>query len=231
LSFVEAFALTGGCRVAHKHRSDVASAQAIALEPGLCNRSAASMNKFLKKLFTAPFVLLAAIVVLLEDWLWDDLLRLAAALGRLPVLRQLERLIVALPPYGALALFAAPSLLLVPVKLAALWLLAHGQPSLGVMTAVTAKIAGTALVARIFMLTKPKLLCIEWFAFLHARFVGFKEKIYAAIKATRVYQVVHAQKLRLKAAVKEWLKKRGRSFWRQRWEAAMRLSRRWRQTE
>ncbi len=182
------------------------------------------MKNLLKNLLTAPFILLAALIVLLEDWLWDDLLRLALWLGRLPVLRQSEALIVALPPYGALALFAAPSLLLVPVKLAALWFIAHGHASLGVLTAVAAKLAGTALVARIYALTETKLLRIAWFAALHARFVLFKARVYAAIKATRVYQLVHQQKLRLKT----WLRTRGRSFLRQRWEAAVRLSRRWR---
>lgn len=185
------------------------------------------MKTTLKKLLAAPFVLVAALIVLLEDWLWDDLLRLAAWLGRLPVLRQIEALIVGLPPYGALAMFAAPSLLLVPVKLVALWFLAHGHAWLGILMAVAAKIVGTALVARIYTLTETKLLTIGWFAALHERFVLFKAKVYTALKATHIYQIVHQQKLR----VKTWLRTQGRSFLRQRWEAAIRLSRRWRRIE
>ncbi|MBI1764333.1 MAG: hypothetical protein HYR56_23145 [Acidobacteria bacterium] len=182
------------------------------------------MKTKLKKLLAAPFLLLAALIVLLEDWLWDDLLLLAVWLGRLPVLRQLEALIAALPPYGALTVFAAPSLLLVPVKLIGLWFLAHGHAGMGVLTALAAKIIGTALVARIYALTEKKLLQIAWFARWHERFVLFKARVYAVIKASQVYQVVHQQKLRLKT----WLRTRGRSFLRQRWEAAVRLSRRWR---
>lgn len=189
------------------------------------------MKAKLKKLLAAPFIFLAAIVVLLEDWLWDDLLRLAAAIGRLPVFRQIEALIVALPPYGALAMFATPSLLLIPVKIAALWFIAHGQPTLGFLTAAAAKIAGTALVARIFTLTKPKLLTIRWFAYLHERFVTFKARVYAFIKATKFYQAIHLQSVRLKTRVKEFLRQRGRAFWRKRWEAARRLMRRWRQSQ
>lgn len=181
------------------------------------------MKLRLKKLLAAPFVLVAALIVLLEDWLWDDLLRLATALGRLPVLRQVEALIAALPPYGALACFAAPSLLLVPVKLIALWLMAHGQATLGLLTVLGAKALGTALVARIYALTEAKLLCIAWFATLHARFVAFKTRVYTVIKASSVYQTVHQQKLRLKT----WLHTRGRSLLRQRWGAAVRLSRKW----
>lgn len=180
------------------------------------------MKSFFKKLLAAPFVFLAALIVLLEDWLWDDLLRLAIRLGRWPVLRQIEVGISVLPPYGALAVFAAPSLLLAPVKLIGLWFLAHGHTWLGVLTAMVAKLIGTALVARIYTLTETKLLTIAWFARLHARFVRFKGRVYAALKATRSYQVIQQQKLRLKT----WPRTRGRSFLRQRWEAAVRFSRR-----
>src|SRR5436853_5134769 len=96
----------------------------------------------LKRLLAAPFVVLAAIIILLEDWLWDDLARLAAAIGRLPVFHQIEILITKLPPYGALLLFGAPSLLLVPVKLLALYFISHGRPTLGLLTVITAKFAG-----------------------------------------------------------------------------------------
>lgn len=183
------------------------------------------MKKLLKKILAAPFVLIAAVFVLLEDWLWDDLQRLAAAIGRLPIFRQLEALIVGLPPYGALAMFATPSLLLFPVKLAALWFIAHGQPVFGFLIAAAAKIAGTALIARIYQLTETKLLLIGWFAWLHTRFVAFKARVYATIKATRIYQRAHHQA----ALIREWFrrfKQARKSFWRRRWDAAIKFSRR-----
>lgn len=188
------------------------------------------MKPWLKKLLAAPFVLIAAIIVLLEDWLWDDLQRLAAAIGRLPIFRQMESLIVGLPPYGALAMFAAPSLLLFPVKLAALWFIAHGQPTFGFLVAAAAKVAGTALIARIYKLTEAKLLLIGWFAWLRERFLAFKTRVYSAIKATRAYQHVHRQAQILKERFRRLMQNR-RGFWRRRWEAAVKLSRRWRQSE
>jgi hypothetical protein len=177
--------------------------------------------RFFRKLLAAPFVALATVIILLEDWLWDDLQRLAAAIGRLPIFKQLESLIVGLPSYACLLTFAAPSLLLIPVKLAALYFIAHNQATLGLLTAVGAKIAGTALVARIYKLTENKLLQIGWFAALHTRFVAFKTKIYSVIKATRIYQRAHAYKLR----VKEYLRRRKQSFLQRRWVAALKLSR------
>lgn len=178
-----------------------------------------------KKFLAAPFVLIAAIIVILEDWLWDDLQRLAAAFGRLPVLRQLESLIASLPPYGALAMFGAPSLLLIPVKLAALWLISHGQATVGFLVVVIAKVVGTALVARIYTLTEPKLLLIGWFVWLHTRFVAFKSRVYNTIKASRIYQRVHRQSQMLKERFRQLMKSR-KGVWKRRWDAAVKLSRR-----
>jgi hypothetical protein len=193
-------------------------------------RSKDEMKPLLKRLLAAPFVFIAAIVVLFEEWLWDDLQRIAAAIGNLPLLRQIESLIAGLPPYAALAMFGAPSLLLIPVKLAALYFIAHGQPALGLMTAIGAKIAGTALVARIYVLTQPSLLRINWFAFLQSRFLAFKTRVHDAIKSTGLYQAAHRLRLRMRTALAEFSRKR-RTLWRSRWEAAIKLSRRWRHSK
>jgi hypothetical protein len=183
-----------------------------------------STTKRPKRLIAAPFVLLAAVIILLEDWLWDDLARLAAAIGRLPIFRQIEALIVKLPPYAALALFAVPSALLVPVKLIALYFIAHGHAMVGLLTVAAAKIAGTALVARLFTLTRPKLLRIAWVAWLYERFIAFKTRMYAAIKATAAYRAAHQIHLRVRRALKVWIGKR-KGFLRRRWNAALKLSR------
>lgn len=186
--------------------------------------------RFLKKLLAAPFVLIAAIIILLEDWLWDDLARIAAAIGRLPVFHQIESFIVWLPPYPSLLLFGIPSLMLFPVKFASLYLIAHGKPVFGFLIAASAKIIGTALVARIFNLTKPKLLQIGWFAYVYEKFTAFKKRIYDAIKSTNIYKVVHERHLRLKEALKVWKQNR-KSVWRKRWDAAIRFSRKSKQSE
>lgn len=184
-----------------------------------------STKRLLKKIITAPFVFLAAVIILLEDWLWDDLARIAAAIGRLPIFRQIESLIIGLPPYAALILFGAPSLLLIPVKLIALYFISHGHSLMGLLSLILAKVAGTALVARLFILTRPRLLQINWFARLYEWFVAFKARIYGAIKATAVYQYAHRQSLRIRAFLKVWIGKR-KSFWRKRWDAVMKVSRR-----
>jgi hypothetical protein len=177
-----------------------------------------------KKLLAAPFVFFAAIVVLFEDWLWDDLARMAGAISRLPIFRPVEALIINLPPYASLAVFAAPSLLLIPVKLTAFWLIGHGQAMLGLATVIAAKVVGTAMIARIYNLTEPKLLRIGWFARLHTRYVAFKARVYSAIKSSKLYQQAHRQYLQWREAVRQWRQNR-RSVWQRRWSAAIRLLR------
>ena len=186
--------------------------------------------RLLKKLLAAPLVLVAAVIILIEDWLWDDLARLAAAIGRLPVFRAVEAVVAGLPPYAALACFAIPTILLLPVKLAAVYLISHGRPTLGLLTVIAAKVGGTALVARIFTLARANLMRIQWFAWLYERFIAFKARIYGAIKATSIYRSVHIKYLHMRQVMRQWMSNR-RGFLRRRWNAARRLSRRRKQPE
>jgi hypothetical protein len=194
------------------------------------DRNKDSPLRLLKKVLAAPLVLVAAVIILIEDWLWDDLARLAAAIGRLPVFSAVEAFIAGLPPYAALAFFAFPTVLLLPVKLAAVYLISHGRPTLGLLTVIVAKVAGTALVARIFTLTRPSLMRIAWFAWLYERFIAFKARIYGAIKATSIYKSAHTRYLRTRQVLKMWMSKR-KGFLRRRWSAALKLSRRRKQPE
>lgn len=119
-----------------------------------------------------------AAVLAYEELQWR-LSAVFALLGRLPLLHQMENGLRRLPPYGALACFALPSLLLFPLKLLALYWLAGGHPVLGVSTILAAKVAGTALVARIFQLTRPALLTIAWVAWIYTRVLALREAAYA----------------------------------------------------
>ncbi|MEY2654855.1 MAG: hypothetical protein RLZZ524_1883, partial [Pseudomonadota bacterium] len=121
--------------------------------------------------------LLLALVILFEEWGWAPLQRAMAWIGALPVLRQVERWIAGLPPYGALALFVAPSAALLPIKLLALWLIGQGHAGLGLGVIIAAKLAGTAILARLFALTQPALMRLAWFARLYTRWVAFKDTL------------------------------------------------------
>jgi hypothetical protein len=130
------------------------------------------------------FGVLIALVVLFEEWGWEPLQRLMARIARLPVLRHLEALIARLPSWAALAVLALPSLLLIPAKLAALWLIASGEKTLGVALIIVAKVIGTAIVARLFALTRPALMRMPWFAALYGRWVAWKEALISSVRAS-----------------------------------------------
>ena len=100
----------------------------------------------------APLKWLLALLILFEEWGWEPLQHLLARIGQWPGLRWIEGAIRRLPPYGALLLFVVPALMLLPVKLAALWLIGQGHAVLGLAIILAAKLAGTAVVARLFTL-------------------------------------------------------------------------------
>lgn len=154
---------------------------------------------------------IAALVFLFEEWGWRPL---AAALKRLSkylMWARLEAWIVGLPAYGALALFAAPAVCLFPLKLFALYLFATGHPWLGVALIAGAKIVGTAVVARIFLLTQPKLMGIGWFAALYNTVMPWKERMFEQIRQSAAWRYgriarvgVKREASRLWTALKPW---------------------------
>jgi hypothetical protein len=147
---------------------------------------------------------LLALLILFEEWGWEPLKRVMAWIARWPPLGWLERRIASLPPYLALVVFFAPTLLLIPVKLAALWLIGRGQALLGVVTIVAAKLAGTALVAWLFHLTHPALMRLAWFAAFYARWTMWKGELLARVRASPVWRASRALKQRLRQRVARW---------------------------
>jgi hypothetical protein len=154
----------------------------------------------LRRALKALFHWAIALLILFEEWGWVPLANALARLGRLPVFRSIERLIAALPPYAALAVFFAPSLALIPVKLFAVWLIAQGQAFLGVTVIVAAKIAGTAVVARLFMLTKPALMKLPWFARLYARWTAWKDALIERVRASAAWRAIRRAKAEVRLA-------------------------------
>ena len=99
--------------------------------------------------------LVLALLILFEEWGWEPLRRAFALLGRLPQVARLEARLRRLPPRWALLVLVLPSLLILPIKLLAVWLVAMGRVSLGVLLVIAAKLVGTALLAWLFGLIQP----------------------------------------------------------------------------
>jgi hypothetical protein len=146
------------------------------------------------------FGVLVALIVLFEEWGWEPLQRLMARITQMPGLRQLEALIARAPPWGALIVLLLPSLLLVPTKIGALWLIAQGQPTLGLVVIVVAKVVGTAVVARLFALTRPALMALPWFAVIYTRWVAWKEGVIARLRTSWAWRAGRV----FKRAARRW---------------------------
>jgi hypothetical protein len=125
---------------------------------------------------------LAALILLFEEWGWKPLSNLIAKLARFPLWAALERWIAGLPPYGALVTLAVPSAILIPAKFLGVFLLVTGHFVTAVGLIIAAKLASTALIARIFLLTKPQLLQIAWFRSFYDAFVPWQEALFAHIR-------------------------------------------------
>jgi hypothetical protein len=149
---------------------------------------------------------LAAVVLLIEEWGWRPLSRWLARWSHWPPLARLEARIRTLSPHAALAFFLVPVLTLFPVKLLALWLIHQGQTVLGVTVIVLAKLVGTALAGRLFVLTEPQLRHFAWFNTGLNWWHATKAKLRAALEKLSVWRA--ARRLRKDIAV--WLSRRFR---------------------
>ena len=165
--------------------------------------------------------ILAALIVLFEEWGWKPLSQALAWLARFAPIAALERWIAGLPPYGALVVFALPATFLLPLKFIAMWLLANGKWWTATALFAGAKVASTAVIARIFILTKPALMQIGWFARAYDWFVPWKDALFAQIRASWIWRYGRMVKTRVRLEVKQaWMRLRPLvAAWWQAWAA------------
>ena len=137
-------------------------------------------------------LVLAAIVIFVEEWGWRPLTAGAAWLARLLHLQRLEARISASPRWLALLLFLAPAVLLFPLKLLALWLIGEGNAGTGVFIIVAAKVLGTAFVGRLFILVEPQLMTFSWFARALNWWRETKSRIVDAVRRSAPWRTAQA---------------------------------------
>jgi len=144
----------------------------------------------------ATFIL--ALLLVFEEWGWQPLIRLFGLLARWRPIAMLEAGLARLPPYGALVAFAIPAAVLLPFKFLALYLLAHEQPVLACLVFLAAKVVGTGVVGRIYLITQPQLMRIGWFAWAYGVFMPWKEAMLAYIRSSPVWRWGRLVKARLR---------------------------------
>ena len=145
----------------------------------------------------ALLLTLAALWFFLEEFGWHPL---AAWIGRLahwPPWARLEQRIARLPPRSALLLFLLPAALLLPVKLLAVQLMHGGRPLAGLAVIVAAKLAGTAVGGRLFVLMRPQLMTLRRFARAMAWWRQTRRRVRRALEASAAWCA-------MRAAVTRW---------------------------
>jgi hypothetical protein len=160
----------------------------------------------LKRILTAPFVLLLGAWLAFLEWLWTPLNTFIRRLTRWRFFRTIERGVGKLPPYAALALFLVPMIMLLPIKLLGLFLLANGKRLLGLAVFVVGKIIGTGLAAWIYNLTEPALSRLAWFVTLRAWFMRVKGALYERIRSNAIYRYSRRKLHTLRGHVSSWFR-------------------------
>jgi hypothetical protein len=155
----------------------------------------------LKPPLIAALQILAALVVLFEEWGWKPLSEALAWLARFRIVARLEAMIMRLPPYAAVVVFALPTAILLPLKLVAVWLLANEQFVAATVLFIVAKIASTALVARLFILMRPALMQVAWFARAYNWFIPWKDRLFAQIRASWAWRYGRMVKTRVRLEI------------------------------
>ncbi|MGA7071173.1 hypothetical protein [Bradyrhizobium sp.] len=93
------------------------------------------------------------------------------------LLPRLRRFMEGLGPYQSLVILAVPTSLVEPLKLVALAVAGEGHWITGTIMIVAAYATSLLLVERLFVIVKPKLLTLRWFARLWELFVILRSKV------------------------------------------------------
>ncbi|MGC2457377.1 MAG: hypothetical protein WA435_05240 [Gallionellaceae bacterium] len=142
----------------------------------------------LKHLLLAPFVWLAAAIFLVEETIWDWTAALMARLGAVRAIHAIERHIASLRPRWAFFAFLLPSVTIIPAKVFGFLAISSGHWLLGSVIFLIAKVVGVALFSRIFNLTRPALIQLDWFAHFYAWVMHYRNRIHDYLDHWQTYQ-------------------------------------------
>lgn len=148
--------------------------------------------------FFYPLIFILALLLIFEEWLWGKLLLLTSQMGQWPIIRQTEAKLRQLPKYAALSAIAIPWLLLLPVKFVAVKLVTHHHQFLGLLVLLSAKVIGTAIVARVFSLTRDEALKIIWFKKLYDLILALLHWARNWLQNSTSYKFAHSQIQKIK---------------------------------
>jgi hypothetical protein len=170
----------------------------------LCGKTGVRYAVGMKRIVKSWVLALLAVLLVVEEWLWDTLTLAGRALSRRLHLERLEAWLMQAPRHMALLAFLMPLLLVTPLNIAALWMIAKGMVLRGILLQIFMKLVGTLLIARVFALTRVQLLTYRWFAWLYNTITRWLRWAHARLAATRVYRLAKAAKAQLREGWQRW---------------------------
>ncbi len=168
------------------------------------------MKLHLKRALELAFIPVAAAIVFVEDVLLHYLGVAMAALAKWPPVARLEARLARLPAWAALLAFVAPSTLVLPVKLAAVWFALQGRFGLATASIVVGKMLATALLARLYRVLRPTLVTMPWFLASETWLFAWRDRLYAFVRALPAWQAAKALTRRARVWLAELVSAGGR---------------------
>lgn len=159
------------------------------------------MKDHLNRALEILLVPIAAAIVFFEEVLLRYLGLAMVVLARWEPVARVELWLTRLPPWAALAAFVAPSALVFPIKLGAVWLLLQGKFFWAGVAIGSGKIVATALVARLYKVLRPTLVRLPWYLGAETSVFAFRDRIYAFVRALSAWEAA----ARLVRRAKAWL--------------------------
>lgn len=159
------------------------------------------VRRSLRAALKPPLLFAAFLLLLWEETVWRWAKALGALVARIPVMAALERVVARLDARLVFLLFLIPMALLLPLKFVALWLIATGQPLLGLAAVVIAKMVGTAVSARLYVIAEPRLMEVPAFAWLHGHVTGWLKAAHDCLDASPTWQAARRRMAAAKGQV------------------------------
>jgi hypothetical protein len=135
---------------------------------------------------------IAAATLLFEEWFWVRSTRAIARFALATHLSAIESWVRRRTHWQALGLFVLPVVVLYPFKVLALIALARGDIALGGLAFVSAKLAATALFARLYQLTEPAILHFRWVRRGRMYVLKFRAFVHGWLQAQPAYRLARA---------------------------------------
>jgi len=159
-----------------------------------------------RRWLTRPLLFAAAVLLVIEEWLWNSTAEFLRELARLPPVRRAGDWIRRRTPHQALALFILPLLALLPLKGVIVVAFAHGRIFLGILVLVLEKLIFSAIFAALYQLTGPAVTQIGWVSRAQAVFLRVRRVLHAWLERQSAYR--HARVFLRRIRRPHWLRRR-----------------------